>query len=132
LFQWLSENFPVQKVIPVYSVKDTFDAGKIQAYEKFPWMALDTGGVTAKTGEPLYGGTGQSFDWNLVRHLNRRYLLAGGLKPENILQAIKVTNAAGFDVSSGLESSPGKKDPDKMKSLISCIRHYGKNHEDAT
>ena len=59
-----------------------------------------------------HGGTGEIFDWRLWPNgINRRFILAGGLKPDNVAEAIKVLDPFGVDVSSGVESSrKGTKD----------------------
>jgi phosphoribosylanthranilate isomerase len=66
-----------------------------------------------------YGGTGETFDWSV---LNRKFktpiILSGGLNPENILDAIDAVNPSAVDVNSGVESFPGKKDYNKLKSLF--------------
>ena len=69
-----------------------------------------------------YGGTGFTFDWNLLGHITRRVFLAGGIKPENAAEAVK-TGVWGIDVCSGIESEPGKKDHEKMKLLFENIKH---------
>jgi phosphoribosylanthranilate isomerase len=69
----------------------------------------------------LYGGTGKTFDWSLVGHLYRRVFLAGGIGPDNIVQALD-RGMYCIDVCSGIESEPGKKDPGKMKLLFDNIR----------
>jgi len=67
-----------------------------------------------------YGGTGKTFDWSLLDHLPRRIFLSGGITPENVIQAIEV-GVYGVDINSGIESEPGKKDPEKMKQLFENI-----------
>ena len=66
-----------------------------------------------------YGGTGETFDWSV---LNRKFktpiILSGGLNSENILDAIDAVNPSAVDINSGVESSPGKKDFNKLKSLF--------------
>ena len=66
-----------------------------------------------------YGGTGETFDWSV---LNRKFktpiILSGGLNSENILDAIDAVNPSAVDVNSGVESFPGKKDYNKLKSLF--------------
>ncbi|MCH8247428.1 MAG: phosphoribosylanthranilate isomerase [Bacteroidetes bacterium] len=59
-----------------------------------------------------FGGTGKTADWNLVASLAAEFpvFLAGGLNPDNVIDALQVVQPAGIDVSSGLESEPGKKD----------------------
>jgi phosphoribosylanthranilate isomerase len=71
------------------------------------------------------GGTGARFDWNLAiqaRELGHPLILAGGLKPENIAEAIRQVRPFAVDVSSGVESAPGRKDPDKVRRLIDAAR----------
>jgi phosphoribosylanthranilate isomerase len=70
-----------------------------------------------------YGGTGLRFDWNIVGHINKRIFLAGGINPDNVVEAVKL-GVYGIDICSGVESSPGKKDHKKMKQLFENIRHF--------
>ena len=69
-----------------------------------------------------YGGTGESFDWNIIGNIHRRTFLAGGINPDNAAKAIQ-PGIYGIDVCSGIESEPGKKDKKLMKKLFDNIRH---------
>jgi phosphoribosylanthranilate isomerase len=69
-----------------------------------------------------YGGTGLTFDWNIIGHIGKRIFLAGGINPDNAAAAIEL-GVYGIDVCSGIESEPGKKDHKKMKKLFDNIRH---------
>jgi phosphoribosylanthranilate isomerase len=71
-----------------------------------------------------YGGTGVTADWTGAAGLARQYplLLAGGLTPENVADAVQRVNPWGVDVASGVESSPGVKDPVKMKKFVTAVR----------
>ena len=69
-----------------------------------------------------YGGTGKTFDWDMVGNIHKRVFLAGGITPENAVRAIEV-GVYGIDICSGIESSPGKKDHRKMRQLFENIRH---------
>jgi phosphoribosylanthranilate isomerase len=69
-----------------------------------------------------YGGTGLTFDWNVIGHISKRVFLAGGINPDNAAAAIKL-GVYGIDVCSGIESRPGKKDHRKMRKLFENIRH---------
>jgi phosphoribosylanthranilate isomerase len=70
-----------------------------------------------------FGGTGQSFNWDLVPgETDQAIILAGGLTPENVETAIKKTSPYGVDVSGGVESSKGKKDSGKMKLFLETVR----------
>jgi phosphoribosylanthranilate isomerase len=65
------------------------------------------------------GGTGKSFDWNLIdEHISKPLILAGGLTPENVSDAIRSVKPYAVDVSGGVEKSPGIKDKDKMLKFI--------------
>ncbi len=68
----------------------------------------------------LYGGTGYTGDWRLAREARRygRVIVAGGLRPDNVAQAIAEAQPFGIDVASGVESRPGKKDPDALRELM--------------
>jgi len=68
-----------------------------------------------------YGGTGETFDWNIIGHIGKRVFLAGGINPDNAPGAVKL-GVYGIDVCSGVEAEPGKKDYDKMKALFEKIR----------
>lgn len=67
-----------------------------------------------------FGGTGQRADWRLAAQLaaSRRVILAGGLTPENVAAAVQVVCPYGVDVSSGVESAPGRKNPEKVAAFI--------------
>ena len=69
-----------------------------------------------------YGGTGLTFDWNIVGHISKRVFLAGGINPDNAAAAIEL-GVYGIDVCSGVEAQPGKKDHKKMRKLFENIRH---------
>ncbi|SMO67036.1 phosphoribosylanthranilate isomerase [Paracoccus laeviglucosivorans] len=71
-------------------------------------------------GADLPGGNGLAFDWRLLagRQILKPWLLAGGLTPDNVSQALRLTRAQGVDVSSGVESAPGVKDPELIRRFI--------------
>jgi len=73
----------------------------------------------------LYGGSGVTADWNEVAELAKKYplLLAGGLTPENVAEAVSRVKPWGVDVASGVESAPGEKDPNKMKAFVQAVRN---------
>jgi phosphoribosylanthranilate isomerase len=68
------------------------------------------------------GGTGQTFDWSLVQGLEGRIILAGGLGPDNVAEAIRQVRPFGVDACSRLESSPGRKDRLKVTEFIRAAR----------
>lgn len=72
----------------------------------------------------LPGGNGLAFDWRLLvgRRFLKPWLLAGGLTPDNVAEAIRLTGAPGVDVSSGVESAPGLKDPDLIRAFVQAAK----------
>jgi phosphoribosylanthranilate isomerase len=70
------------------------------------------------------GGLGKAFDWTLLKGIDVGipFMLSGGLNANNVGDAIRITNAPGVDVSSGVESTPGVKDPDKIRAFIRAAR----------
>jgi phosphoribosylanthranilate isomerase len=88
--------------------------GKVQAFL-----------VDAATSE-LRGGTGQVADWNLARRARAygRVILAGGLSAANVAQALRQVQPDGLDVSSGVESAPGKKDPRRLKAFFEAVKRW--------
>jgi phosphoribosylanthranilate isomerase len=72
----------------------------------------------------VYGGTGMTFDWSVARaalDYGRPIILAGGLTPENVGEAIRIATPSAIDVGSGLETEPGKKDPERMRALFAAL-----------
>ncbi|HEY8370942.1 MAG TPA: phosphoribosylanthranilate isomerase [Thermodesulfobacteriota bacterium] len=77
--------------------------------------------------ERLRGGTGRRFDWALVAEARRRaggrpIILAGGLTPETVAEAVRIARPDAVDVASGVESAPGVKDPDKVVRFVRAAR----------
>ena len=70
------------------------------------------------------GGTGTTVDWSMAGELarHRRVILAGGLNPENVVEAITRVRPYGIDVSSGVESAPGRKDHDRLTALFEAVQ----------
>ncbi|MBN1796451.1 MAG: phosphoribosylanthranilate isomerase [Sedimentisphaerales bacterium] len=105
-------NLGTIKAIRVRDYKD------IKSAEKFFTDAI----LLDAYDQEKYGGTGLSFDWNIVGHINKRIFLAGGINPDNVEEAIKL-GVYGIDICSGIEERPGKKDHKKMKQLFENISH---------
>ena len=97
------------------------DAESLKELPKYPteaWL-LDACSPEAR------GGTGQKFNWDLAveaQKFGRPFFLAGGLTPENVARAVRQVRPFGVDVSSGVESSPGKKDPEKVRAFIQAAK----------
>jgi phosphoribosylanthranilate isomerase len=75
----------------------------------------------------LHGGTGRTLDWKLARTARRygRIILAGGLTPENIVEAIRVAEPYAVDVASGVEARPGRKDSARLRALFAAVESAG-------
>jgi phosphoribosylanthranilate isomerase len=106
-----------RRVIKVVRVKDVISLKEMSRYTVDGFL-LDT------FKEDQWGGTGKVFDWELAARAKKYspVILAGGLNPRNVKAAIKKVQPYGVDVSSGVEQSPGKKDPKKMKAFIKAVR----------
>jgi len=77
-----------------------------------------------RTAEALPGGNGIAFDWRLLNGLDPglSFMLSGGLNPDNVAEAIRLTRPQAVDVSSGVESGPGLKDPARIEAFIRAAR----------
>ena len=109
-----------RQFIKAVRMKEGLDLYQVQEqYHEARGLLLDT----YKKGVP--GGTGESFDWHKVPHdLKLPIILAGGLKPENIAEAIQQVNPYAVDVSGGVEASKGKKDSDKIKRFMMVAKRF--------
>ena len=99
------------ELIKAFSIKTREDVEKAKK-SSADYILLDHG----------KGGTGESFDWSLIRNMDRPYFLAGGLNAENVEQAILQTHPFAVDISSGVETD-GVKDTKKITECIRMIRH---------
>ncbi|NNE79629.1 MAG: phosphoribosylanthranilate isomerase [Silicimonas sp.] len=110
---------PVMKAI---GVADQSDVAKIDTYSRVADQLLIDAKPPSQGGLP--GGNGLTFDWRLIA--NRRWsvpwMLAGGLVPENVAEAIALTGAKQVDVSTGVESAPGVKDNDLIRAFLRAVR----------
>lgn len=98
---------PLIKAFRIDTEKDLAEARRSSA----DMILLDSGD----------GGTGTTFDWRLLRRMDRPYLLAGGLRPDNVAQAIESLHPYGVDVSSGIETNKIK-DAEKMRAFVRAVR----------
>ncbi|MGA7923911.1 MAG: phosphoribosylanthranilate isomerase [Thermoplasmata archaeon] len=99
----------------------------IPAAEDYPRLHLDT------AGQSLPGGTGARPDWSMCAkivdtHPGRKFILAGGLTPETVTEALAMVRPWGVDVSSGVESSPGVKDVGKMAAFLAAVEQFESSH----
>ncbi|PYF09453.1 phosphoribosylanthranilate isomerase [Rhodobacter viridis] len=110
---------PVMKAV---GVAEAADLAAIADYEAVADQIL----VDAKApkGAALPGGNGLAFDWRLIagRPWRRPWMLAGGLTPENVAEAVRLTGARQVDVSSGVESAPGVKDAARIAAFVAAAQ----------
>ena len=108
------------KVIKAFGIKQLSDIGQLEQYNMVSAFLLDTYAPDS------HGGTGQIFNWEIAVEAKKdgRIILAGGLDPENIGDAIRTVRPYGVDVSSGVEGPvKGKKDLNKLRSFIYNAAH---------
>jgi phosphoribosylanthranilate isomerase len=109
---------------PVMKALRLKDRASFLALAEFQGRAGVRGFVLDAFSEKAYGGTGQVIDWGLAAEAAKAatILLAGGLTPENVAEAILAVHPYGVDVSSGVESAPGKKDHGKVRAFLQAVR----------
>jgi phosphoribosylanthranilate isomerase len=106
--------------IKAFRIRDESDLTALPAYEACAEAFLLDAYVAG-----VAGGTGQTFNWDLARRardIGRPILLAGGLTPDNVGAAIRAARPYAVDISSGVEASPGRKDPAKIAAFLSAVR----------
>ena len=109
-------------IIKAIKVSGKADLTAARAYEDcVDWLMFD---ARPPQDGALPGGNGQPFDWSILQgaQFKRPWLLAGGLTPDNLPQAVQQSGARAVDVSSGVESAPGKKDPAKIRAFLDAAR----------
>jgi phosphoribosylanthranilate isomerase len=110
---------PVMKAV---GVSGKADLARVDAYAKVADQILVDARPPADAAVP--GGNGVAFDWRLIRgrRWKRPWMLAGGLTPENVGEAVRLTGADQVDVSSGVESRPGCKDAGRIAAFVRSAR----------
>ena len=102
-------------VIKSFRIKDNFDFREVYKYKKVGYL-LDS------YSDNSYGGTGKKFNWDLIPgYLKDKIILSGGVSEKNIEYIFHSINPAAVDLSSSLESSPGKKDEKKVKAFFKKV-----------
>jgi phosphoribosylanthranilate isomerase len=113
-------------IIKVLSVAEAADLDGVSRYEDVADMLLFD--AKPPSGATREGGHGAAFDWQILngRTFARPWLLAGGLDPDNVARAVRLTGAPGVDVSSGVEVEPGRKSPALIAAFTAAARaaHY--------
>jgi phosphoribosylanthranilate isomerase len=117
----VDELIRTQRVIKAVRVKAGFRVASLARYRAADAILLDG------FARGLHGGTGRTLDWKLARTARRygQIILAGGLTPENISEAIRVAEPYAVDVASGVEARPGRKDPARLRALFAAIASAG-------
>jgi phosphoribosylanthranilate isomerase len=110
---------PVMKAVPVAT---SADLAVLPGYAAIADRILFDARAPKDATRP--GGLGAPFDWHLLENLDLKlpYMVSGGLHADNIAEALRLTGAGGVDVSSGVESAPGVKDPGMIKAFIRAAR----------
>ena len=103
-------------------VETADDADAALGYREAADLILFDARAPADSTRP--GGNGAPFDWRTLLGVKDRmpFVLSGGLTPDNVAEAIRVTGAAVVDVSSGVETSPGEKDPDLIRRFLRAAK----------
>jgi len=121
---------PAIRVIPAFPVRDKDSLNHITAYLALldsAHAALPAAILVDAHLSGMHGGTGQTAPWHLLAEFKPGVplILAGGLTPENVAEAIRIVRPWGVDVASGVESAPGRKDPEKLRRFIENARAAG-------
>ncbi len=108
---------PVMKAVGIAGSEDL--AGLAAMFVAADQILID---AKPPTGADLPGGNGATFDWTLLagRRWPKPWMLAGGLTPDNVAEAVRVTDARQVDVSSGVESAPGVKDHALIRAFVAA------------
>ena len=121
------DSFPFA-YIPAFRVKDADDLGHIRRYvEQATTLGRRPDAVLVDSRvDGQMGGTGQVAPWSILASFDPGVpvILAGGLTPENVAEAITIVRPWGVDVASGVESSPGKKDRARISQFIGAVRAH--------
>ncbi|MEO0684969.1 MAG: phosphoribosylanthranilate isomerase [Cyanobacteria bacterium J06649_11] len=113
--QQLRQSLPNVEIIKALRIKNADDFDKAKTYTEY----VDSLLLDAYHPEQL-GGTGKTLNWDTLQQFNPDcpWLLAGGLTPQNVSEALNKVKPSGIDLSSGVETAPGDKDLDKVKELF--------------
>ena len=109
-------------IIKAFRIRDARDLQAAAAWRERMAFPLFDAWVDPERAEGLPGGTGHVFDWSLLEGWEGDFMLAGGLTPENVAEAVRLTGAPMVDVSSGVEKARGVKDPDRIRAFVDAAR----------
>ena len=113
------------EVIKAIAVREASDVAKAQNYHGKAALILFDAKAPDTLKDALPGGNGISFDWTLLKGIEGRFMLSGGLSPENVAEAIAMTGAPIVDVSSSVETAPGVKDVALIRKFIEQAKLNG-------
>jgi phosphoribosylanthranilate isomerase len=107
------------KVMKALRIKDAASVQALKAFRLVDYQLADTHHAD------LYGGSGETFDWELLKRRRSKVplVLSGGLTPDNVAAAIAAVHPWGVDTASGTEASPGVKDPAKVRAFFRAAEH---------
>jgi phosphoribosylanthranilate isomerase len=117
----IKQKFGLQ-VMKVIAVETPADLGALPAYADIADRILFDARAPHEATRP--GGLGAVFDWRVLEKIELKlpYMVSGGLDAQNLAEAVRVTRAGGVDVSSGVERSPGVKDPEMIRAFVRAAR----------
>jgi phosphoribosylanthranilate isomerase len=112
---YLEDDLPV---IKAFRVGPGFSISNFKGFRRASYLLLD-----AAAKKDQFGGTGKTFDWSIAQKAvaKHKIILAGGLTPENVGEAIRTVRPYAVDVASGVESRPGIKDPGKLRAFFAEV-----------
>lgn len=118
-----AKRHPIVPVVKAIGVATRQDLARAEAFEAADAFLFD---AQPPRGAARQGGFGRSFDWSILKgfsvHGHGDWVLSGGLTPDNVAEAIRAAGAVQVDVSSGVESAPGVKDPAKVRAFIEAAK----------
>jgi len=102
-------------IIKAFRIMEKEDFKKIKDYDA-DYLMFDS------SKEGMFGGTGKTFDWKIIKGVNKPFFLSGGLNPKNVKEAIRIAKPYAVDAASGVEAAPRKKDYKKMGRFIEAAK----------
>jgi phosphoribosylanthranilate isomerase len=121
---YLKKRLPRLSIVKAIGVSSKEDLDQLKTYDYADQFLLD---AKPPAGADREGGHGKAFDWSILEGFDpgKPWTLSGGLTPENVADAIRISGAKAVDVSSGVEARPGVKDPAKVKAFIEAAKAAG-------
>jgi len=121
-----AKRFPLAPIVKAIGISGRRDLEQVEDFPKADEFLFD---AKPPKGAVREGGHGRSFDWSILKGFDpgddREWTLSGGLRPDNVAEAIRISGARAVDVSSGVEASPGVKDPAKVRAFIEAAKAAG-------